>query len=137
MKNLRHYSESEQTKLFDETGTFFAFGNEQFQKAIKPGVKYSSLGAGGYCPTENVKRLLTGLDEIMNRAIDQDVEENGAEKIIEREYFNFESQITISTENAEDALQPYVKRCPELFTSELMKSTFERCFNLAIEKDWF
>jgi hypothetical protein len=46
MKYLMDYMENKQTKALNKAGAFFAFSNEQFDKAKKEGIKYISLGAG-------------------------------------------------------------------------------------------
>jgi hypothetical protein len=137
MKYLSHYTEQAQTALFEQTGSFFAFGQKQFDEAKKPGIKYVSLGAGLICPKENIDTLLDGLENINKLGIAADLKENGAVKIIEREYFNHECQISMNTQDAEKKLKDYVKFYPELFTPELMKETFKACFNKAVENDWF
>jgi hypothetical protein len=52
MKYLSNYVEAAQTKLFNETGTFFAFSNKQYDDQAKAGIEYASLGAGIICPKE-------------------------------------------------------------------------------------
>lgn len=137
MKYLSHYMNDHQTVLFDQTGTFFAFGNKQFEEGRKEGAKYVSFSNGMFCPVENVDVLLTGLKEIHQKAIHQDVEENGAARIIEREYFNYETQIAWDDTDARAALLPYQKEYPELFSDTIIKSTFKNCYNKAVENDWF
>jgi len=137
MKYLSEYTEDAQTKLFKQTRSFFAFSNRQFNESKKEGVKYVSLGAGLICPVDTVDILITGLDDIQKNAITQDVEENGADKIIEREYFNYESQITMDTSDAEGALSDHIKQYPELFTKERINKVFNNCFELAVTNDWF
>ena len=137
MKYLSDYMNEAQTELFNNTGAFFAFGNTQFDEQKKNGVKYAHLGAGLICPVKNIEQIITGLKTIIENAIRQDVSEDGAEKIIEREYFNYESQISMSTEEAKSALTDYKKLFPELFTDEIIKNTFRNCFSLAVKNDWF
>lgn len=40
MESLTDYTESAYTQLFNETGAFFAFSNEQFEKGKQEGVTY-------------------------------------------------------------------------------------------------
>ena len=137
MKYLSDYMQEAQTELFESTGSFFAFGNKQFNEAKKPNVKYVSLGAGLICPKHNVKTLMKGLEKIHKNSIKQDVQENGHIKIIEREFFNHESQITRDYSNAMEALSGHIKEFPELFTNETIAKIFSQCLKLAIEKDFF
>lgn len=48
-------------KLLDDCGVIWAFNNEQFEKNKQPDVDYVSIGMGGYCPKENIKRLTQNL----------------------------------------------------------------------------
>ena len=107
MKYLSHYIEAAQTKLFNETGTFFAFSNKQYEEGKKEGVSYVSLGAGMICPEENVNKLADGLKTITAQGIAQDLAENGKEAIIERELHNYEAFYVGSIRDTLDALEDY------------------------------
>lgn len=137
MKYLSHYTEKAHSELFKSTGSFFAFGQQQFDEQRKEGVKYVSLGAGLICPKNAVNELLSGLENIGVQCRKIDVEENGAAGIIEREYFNYECQIAMDTSDAMSALEPYTELFPDLFTPELIQSVFVNCLNKAIEQDMF
>ena len=129
--------EEKQTLLFNETGSFFAFGNAQFEEQKKEGVKYVDMGYGLICPKETAEKLSEGLDLIYIEAIKQDVEENGAMKIIEREYFNHETQLTMDNSSVIGYMSGYAKQFPEQFTDEIILSVCKECFNKAVENDWF
>lgn len=137
MKYLSHYIEEAQTKLFESTGSFFAFGQQQFDEQKKPNVEYVTLGAGLVCPKDTAKELAEGLRRISNEGMAADVAENGAAGIIEREYFNHECQISMDTDAARIALNGYIREYPGLFTPELMEATFKACFQKAVDNDWF
>ncbi len=137
MKTLQNYKENKQTELFKKTGAFFAFSQEQFSEKEVDGIKYASLGAGMICPKSNIDALLDGLNTIQKEAIKEDIKDNGAKKIIERAYFNYESQISMDTTNAMDSLEDYIKYDKEMFNKLLIANTFTKCWNLAIENDWF
>lgn len=107
MKYLSHYVEAAQTKLFNETGTFFAFSNKQYEDGKKEGVEYASLGAGIICPKENVKALVAGLETINAQGIAQDLAENGKDAIIERELHNHEAFYVGSVADTLGALEGY------------------------------
>jgi hypothetical protein len=99
--------EEKQTKLFTETGTFFAFSDKQFEESKKEGIKYVSMGAGMICPKDQAKHLTEQLEKIYFDAIAQDIAENGIEKIIVRELHNHEYGYTFETEQTFDALKDY------------------------------
>ena len=120
MKTLSHYVEAAQTKLFNDTGTFFAFSNKQYDEQAKAGIEYVSLGAGIICPKENVKALTTGLETINAQGIAQDLAENGKEAIIERELHNYEAFYVGSIKDTLDALADYG------FTSEEIRQVYNR-----------
>lgn len=137
MKYLSNYMEEKQTLLFNETGSFFAFGNAQFEEQKKEGVKYVDMGYGLICPKETAEKLSKGLDLIYIEAIKQDVEENGAKKIIEREYFNHETQITMDNSSVIGYMSGYAKQFPEQFSADFILSVCRDCFKKAVENDWF
>lgn len=107
MKYLSHYMEEQQTKLFNDTGSFFAFSNEQFEKAKKDGVAYVALGSGLICPKEYAEKVFTKLDTIYVNAIAQDLAENGKDGVIERELANHEAYYTGDIEDTVYALEDY------------------------------
>ena len=116
MKYLREYTEEATTKLLKENGAFFAFSNDQFNKAKKEGVKYLSMGMGLICPKENCKTVHEGLREIQKAGIKQDLEENDKEAIIKRELSNHECYYTGDIEDCVDALKGY-----DITTEEIIK----------------
>ncbi|MEP2469940.1 DUF7659 family protein [Ekhidna sp.] len=90
MKYLSDYMNDKQSKLFKQTGAFFAFSQNQFDEQKKEGIKYTSIPGGMICPKENVETLLNGLTKIHKEGIEQDIAENGIDKIIIRELYNYE-----------------------------------------------
>jgi hypothetical protein len=107
MKNLLSYVQDAHTKLFNDTGAFFAFSNEQYAESAKDGVQYISLGSGLLCPQENVKRLNDGLILIQAEGISKDLAENGKRAIIKRELHNYEAFYICDIEDTVDALSRY------------------------------
>lgn len=127
MKYLQQYIEDKQTELFKQTGTFFAFSKKQFheQKNINISIsKYVGLGSGMYCPTEHAKRLTEGLTKIWTEGIEQDIKENGLEKIIIRELANHEAWYTGEVGDTFEALKDYPitkKQIVKLFNNKNAK----------------
>lgn len=107
MKYLSHYVQEAQTKLLNETGAFFAFSVAQFNESKKENVPYVHLGHGTFCPKENADKLVAGLKQIQQAGIDQDIAENGKDRIIERELHNYEAFYVNSLRDTCDALKPY------------------------------
>lgn len=107
MKFLSDYTEEKQTKLFNDTNTFFAFSNEQFGKAKKEGVEYVSMGAGMITDKRHIKTLVEGLDHIHKEGIDQDIKENGLDNIIDRELNNHECYYAGDIQPCIDKLSGY------------------------------
>lgn len=105
--SLSNYTQEKQTALFESTGAFFAFSNEQLAEKKKEGVTYVSLGAGLIAPKSNAKALIEGLEKITSEGIKQDLEENGKEKIIDRELANYECYYTDDPSDCIEALEPY------------------------------
>ncbi len=137
MKYLSDYMNDRQTELFNKTGSFFAFSQTQFNEKRREGVKYVSLGAGLICPEDNVKQLEEGLQKILTNGVQQDLKENGTDRIIEREFFNYETQVTQDTTDLMIALAPYIEHHPTQFTRERINQAINACYALAVEKDLF
>lgn len=138
MKCLTEFLEEKQTKIFEETGAFFAFSQKQFDEQKKDNIKYVSIGSGLICPKINVETLQKKLDTAWDAAIREDVEENGAASIIEREFFNHETQTTSAFHELKtDHLGVYFEKYPEQFTNEIFYKTCKNCMNKAIDNDWF
>ena len=123
MKTLQSYIEAAQTKLFNDTGAFFAFSNKQFNECRKEGVKYASLGAGLICPSDKAQMLVDGLESIIKSGIAQDIAENGIDKIIARELANYEAFYTYEIDDTVDALEDYG------ITREQVQAVFKRIAN--------
>lgn len=108
MKYLSDYTEEAQTKLFDATGSFFAFGNKQFDEQKKEGVEYVSMGyAGLICPKDKAAELSRGLKCIVKAGISQDLAENGKKGVIHRELANHEYCITWDISDTVSKLSDY------------------------------
>jgi hypothetical protein len=137
MKSLQDYVEDRQTALFEETGTFFAFSKEQFDTQKQEGVTYVDCGIGMLCPKPNYQRLKEGLNTIHRDGMRQDLEENGAEGILKREYFNYETHIAYGTQDLRDVYDMYREEYPEHFTEDLFKKVVKECFDEAVENDMF
>lgn len=137
MKYLSDYQEEKQTELFNKTGSFFAFGQKQFDEKKQPGVDYVHLFGGLICPKENAKQLADGLNSIYEEAKREDFAENGNIKIIEREYFNHEIQISMDKQELVDLMQGYEEIFPGQFTEEIILKVCKDCFEKAVENDWF
>lgn len=107
MKYLSHYMQDAQTKLYNETGAFFAFSEAQFNEAIKAGVTYCSVGWGLFCNAEHKQKLIDGLKVTAAEAIAQDLAENGKDNIIKRELHNYEAYYSMSITDTVKALECY------------------------------
>ena len=107
MKNLSDYISESQTMLFDQTKSFFAFGNDQLNEKIEKKVTYVRLGGGLFTPKENVRTLVDGLSVILKIGIEKDVSENGIFNIIKRELNNYECFYTGEISDCVDALAEY------------------------------
>ncbi len=105
--SLSTYTQSAQTKLFEKTGTFFAFSNEQYERNAVNGVVYVSLSAGVIVPKEHVTTVIDGLEDINNKGIKQDLENNSKSEIIKRELFNYECFYTGDIDDCVLALEGY------------------------------
>lgn len=107
MKYLSDYTQDGITALLNQYGAFFAFGTKQFDEQKKEGVQYVDCGAGLICPKEHAKALCDGIIANGDQAVQQDIAENGKDKIIERELYNHEAFYTGDIEQTVDALSLY------------------------------
>jgi len=107
MKYLQSYVEDAQTKLFEETGAFFAFSTKQFEEQKRDGVEYVSLSGGMIVPKTNAQKLVDDMAIIMKNGIKKDTKENGKEKIILRELYNYESFYTGDVSDTIDCVEKY------------------------------
>lgn len=107
MKTLNDYKDDAISALLDKYGAFFCFGSKQFEEKRKPEVKYTYCGAGLLVPSEHAHTVISGIIEIGDQAVEQDKQENGKEKIIERELFNHEAFYTNDISSTVEALQVY------------------------------
>jgi len=137
MPYFSHYLRDAQSKAFADNGAFFAFSDKQFNEKKVEGVEYVDMGAGLICPKANAPTMRAQLDEAVKNAVELDVAENGMEAIVKREYFNYESQITMDTSNAMGSLYAHKEKYPDLFTDEAIEKVFADCFAYALEQDMF
>lgn len=135
--SLSQITEEKISKLFNENGAFFAFGQKQFEEKRQPGIDYVTLASGLICPKENALKVIEEFDKIHTEGVKEQVFLFGAERIIEAEYFNYETQISGDTAQLKNVLSSYIEFFPELFTEELMERVFKDCFQKAIDNDWF
>ena len=107
MKYLSDYMEKPQTELFKKTGTFFAFSDKQFEEQKVKGIKYVSLGSGMITPSKNANKVIETLSKIHQKAVKQDLKENGKYQVILRELLNHEAFYTGEIEDTIHALEGY------------------------------
>ena len=111
MKYLSHYMNSGQSALFKEKKVFFAFSQKQLNEGIEKhnlkGIKLINLGQGMFCPRVSAKAVLKALDCIYKLAIEQDLKENGKEKVILRELYNHECFYTGDITDCIEKLSDY------------------------------
>lgn len=135
--SLTKITEDKISKLFNENGAFFAFGQKQFEEKKQSGIDYVTLASGLICPKENSLKVIEEFDEIYTEGVKEQVTKFGAERIIEYEYFNHETQITGDTDQVKEVLSSHIEYFSDLFTDELMEKVFRKCFQKAIDNDWF
>lgn len=137
METTRDYTNQLIDELFELHGAFFAIGDKQIKEQADPAIKYVSLGSGIICPKDNAQALAKGMKNINKLTVIRDLWLNSPEFIIEREFYNYETQIAMDTADLIESLSDYKKYYPELFTDEIINKTVKECFNKAAEKDWF
>lgn len=107
MKYLSDYLRDEQTRIFNENGAFFAFGNAQFEERRKEGVTYTQLGSGLIVPVENAEKVSDALEVCLKNGIESDIAENGIDGVIRRELNNHECFYDGDLSRCVEALEGY------------------------------
>jgi len=131
MRYLSSYTNDQTTEVFNRFGAFFAFSDEQFNKAKQAGVEYESLGAGLIAPVGSATALMGELANIHNKARQQDISDHGIKAIIHRELANHECQITMDYTDALPALEPYG------ITVEQIKAEWDEFYQHCVDNDYF
>ena len=131
MKHLTDYTSDKLSKLWDDNGAFFAFGQQQLDESKQEGVVYVSLGMGLIAPKENASKVIEGLESIHTEGIKQDISENGIKPIIHRELRNYETQISGDISDTVAALEGYGITRNQV--NEEYKSFYQHC----IDNDYF
>jgi len=131
MKYLSDYTNVKQTKLWNDNGAFFAFGQQQLDEKKQEGVVYVSLGMGLIAPKENASKIIEGLESIHAEGIQQDISDNGIKAIIHRELANHEAQIINDISDTVEALEGYGITRKQV--NEEYKSFYKHC----IDNDYF
>lgn len=136
MKYLSDYTEDLQSKLFEDTGTFFAFNQEQFEEGCKKvGAnkenKVSRFTNGGYVLSKNLEILITGLNTIHIQGIEADKKDNSIKDIIWRELGNYECQINGDYSRVIEVLEDYG------ITAEEIRKEYKEYFSYCVENDLF
>lgn len=131
MKYLQDYQEAAQSEAFRKYGAFFAFSSKQFHEQRKEGVKYTHLGLGLICPSDNAKTLTDALKSINEAAIKQDMVENGKKAIIWRELANHECQISGHPEACLEKLAGYP------ITKEEILKEWPAYYDHCVENNYF
>ncbi len=105
--SLSNYIQQPMSDLLKNLGAFYAFSDEQLNKAKVEGVEYVAMGGGLIAPKENARALHDGIIKITDDGIKHDLETNGKEKIIIRELYNYECFYTGELTRCVEALEDY------------------------------
>jgi len=129
---LSDYLEAGQSKIFKRYGVFFAFSTEQLNEGLKinldkgitlAGEKTTKLPLGMFAPSKHSEAVKREMDANFEQAVKQDIKENGKEKIIVRELYNYECfytgdiddtlrKVSVYGYTLEDVQQAYRKEYP-------------------------
>lgn len=107
MKPLNSYTNDALTQLFNESGAFFAFSQQQFEMKKKEGVVYCSLGGGLISPKESAINVVESIANISKKGVEQYIAENGRRAIIKRELMNYECFYVGDVTDCVEALEEY------------------------------
>lgn len=131
MKYLSDYTEEPISAMLKKHGAFFAFSMDQFEAAKDPALTpkdYCHIMHGMYAPKVNADQIIAEYHAIVDKAIEEDLAENGEHNIILRELNNHECFYTGDVEDAYLALIVY----PDM-TMEKIQAVFKNKTNPAYE----
>lgn len=139
MESLTRYIEKDLEDLIDEVGAFYAFSKEQFDKSKVEGVKYISDGTGLLIPKAKFDYFFDEYNQIIDNGAKNHLAKYGADAIIRYEYFNHEQQLSycqdVKNTSTYESLSPYFGM--KGFELENIERVFKKCFQEAIEHDYF
>ena len=109
-RQIQDLHQARQSKMFKDLGVFFAFGQEQFDKALK---KYNlkeneltTFAGGGLLPKVNAKKLISELNRLMDLHV-LEVKTLKASDVIEYELGNHECYYTGDIDSAYQILKAF------------------------------
>ena len=117
--------------LLTENGAFFAFTEQQYNDGALPCVEYKRLYAGMLCPSDNVKTVMVGLDNLSNEKTHWELANNTIKTIIWDSLANYECQISGNYSDAIDALKVYG------ITETDIKTEWPSYYQNCIDNDYF
>jgi hypothetical protein len=97
----------ELTQALNNHRAFFAFSQDQFDRAREEGVDYVSLGSGLICPKGRENALISEINALAEKKIKDDLAKNSRKDIIWRELANYEAQIVGDVSDTVEALVDY------------------------------
>jgi hypothetical protein len=136
--NFGDYIKDDLTRLFSDTGAFYAFSESQYNEQAQKGVRYVRAQMGLYVPMgEKYKQFFDRLDAIYTDKGAEFFQLQGLEKIAKYEFWNYETAYTGDTSDAREALakwQTYTGLTDSEYQDELSK-IFKNCFKYAVDND--
>jgi len=111
MKYLSDYIDEGTKGLNDKHKVFFAFNEEQFSEGVN---KYNlncddvkGGGSGIYGLPEGLQGYYKDFSDAHDKAVTQDIKDNGLDAIIQRELMNYEAHLSYDLINVKTALGWY------------------------------
>ena len=117
--------------LLTANGAFFAFTQEQYNDEALPGIEYKRLYAGMLCPSDNVKTVMNGMDNLSNEKTQWELANNSIITIIWDSLANYECQITGDYSDAIAALKVYD------ISEDEIKAEWPSYYQNCIDNDYF
>lgn len=130
--------ENEISAIYKEFGCFYAFGKKQFDEGSVKGVEYFADRSGLLIPKENYDKFFEKFEKAYDNGVKKHFKMFGAERIIEHEYFNHETQLTMNINKLIDGvLSIYSEFFPNDFSEEKIRKISKKCFQKAVKNNWF
>ena len=117
--------------LLTANGAFFAFTEQQYNDEALPGVDYKRLYAGMLCPSDNVKTVMDGLDNLSAEKIQFELANNTVKAMVWDALANYECQISGNYNDAIAALKVYG------ISEDDIKTEWPSYYQNCIDNDYF
>lgn len=111
IQQIKKENEAKHTRLYDRLGVFFAFGNEQFARQRKKGVKYVAGPCNMLIPEDNAKEFVAEFKKLAKELTEEYRAHIPMDKMIAYQLSNYEAYYTGEIDEAYEMTVCYYPEC--------------------------